>query len=148
LLASADFRALSSALLVAAALCGLGACTDGTYPEYFAQRYVIDVDSLSVSPSLAAGDTLEARFWGYVGPNSCHDFEGFEVEHHPHHVELTLWTKYFRRTGTVCNEELVFLDGESYRYGPLSAGFFSLLIHQSDGSTLTVTVPVAENGPR
>jgi hypothetical protein len=138
--------ALAAGLVGAAVMGLLGSCTDGTHPEYFAQRYIIEVDSVSIPAALTAGDTLEARFWGYVGPNSCHAFEGFAVDHGPHRVDLTLWTKYFRRTGSGCAQALVFLDGEPYRYGPLPPGDFTLVVHQPDGSTLEYVVPVTGSG--
>lgn len=140
---SAATRSLVLAILGAFSLGG-ASCSDGTRPEYFAQRYIIEVDSVSVALSIAAGDTLVARFWGYVGPNSCHAFEGFEADPQPHRVDLTLWTKYFRRIGAGCVEESVYLDGVAYRQGPLAAGEFTLVVHQPDGSTLDVVVPVAE----
>jgi hypothetical protein len=136
------------ALLLAIALGMLSACSEGTYPEYFSQRYVIEVDSLYAPASLTAGDTLEVLFWGYVGPNSCHAFEGFETELATHQVDLTLWTKYFRRTNHGCAEELVYLEGEPYRVGPLPAGPYVVVVHQPDGSLLERTVDVADAAPR
>jgi hypothetical protein len=122
----------------------LSACSEGTYPEFFSQRYIIEVDSLRAPAALAAGDTLEVLFWGYVGPNSCHAFEGFEEERQTHRVDLTLWTKYYRRTNTDCAQVLVYLEGHPYRIGPLPAGSFDLVVHQPDGSSLVRTIVVAE----
>jgi hypothetical protein len=136
------------ALLLATALAALSACSEGTYPEFFSQRYVIEVDSLRAPTSLTAGDTLEVLFWGYVGPNSCHAFEGFETELATHRVDLTLWTKYYRRTNTSCAQELVFLEGVSYRVGPLPAGSYAVVVHQPDGSLLEHTVEVFDPAPR
>jgi hypothetical protein len=137
-------RALLFAVLATALVGVLGACSEGTHPEFFAQRYVIEVDSLAVPGALAAGDTIEALFWGYVGPNSCHVFEGFEEELSENRIDLRLWTKYFRRTGYGCREELVYLEGESYTIGPLPAGAFTLVVHQPDGTAIEQVVTVSE----
>jgi hypothetical protein len=123
---------------------GLSACSEGTFPEAFSQRYVIEVDSLSAPTKLVAGDTLEVRFWGYVGPNSCHEFEGFEEELNPGGVELTLWTSYYRRANTGCVEMPIYLYGALYRHGPLAPGAFEIVVHQPSGELLEQTITVVE----
>ena len=124
------------------------ACSEATQPEYFSQTFKIWVDSLTVTPSLAVGDTLEATFFGYVGPNDCHSFAGFSEKIFEHRLELTLWTRYFRSVNEGCVWGTVYLLGEPYRYSPSTPGPLELVIHQPGGSTLTRTIQVeASPGP-
>ncbi|MFO7653977.1 MAG: hypothetical protein R6X25_09165 [Candidatus Krumholzibacteriia bacterium] len=128
--------ALILAAAAAGSFAGLNGCSDGTSPEAFSQHYVIEVDSLAAPATAAPGDTLAVRFWGWVGPNACHRFEGFEDELRDHGVDLTLWTHYQRRADQHCEPRNVWLEGEIYRVGPLPAGLFTVTVHQPDGSVL------------
>ena len=118
------------------------ACSEATQPEYFSQTYKIWVDSLTVTPSLAVGDTLEASFFGYVGPNDCHSFAGFTDKVSENRLELTLWTRYFRSVDEACIWGPVYLLGETFRYSPPTAGPLELVIHQPGGSIITRTIQV------
>lgn len=131
-----------AALVAALALLGIGACSDGTHPAYFEHSFPIRVDSLAAPAVASAGDTVTLRFWGYVGPNDCHEFAGVTASWDEHAVELTLWYHYYRRSDAPCQPVAVYLDGEPYRLGPLPAGPFTVTVAQPDGSSLSQSLQV------
>ena len=131
-----------AALAVVLALLGVNSCSDGTHPAFFEHSFPIWVDSLAAPVTIAASDTLELQFWGYVGPNDCHTFGGFTAKWADHAVELTLWYHYYRRADVACQPIPFFLVGEPYRIDPLPAGPFTVAVRQPDGSSLERTIQV------
>ena len=137
------------AAVVCALLAGVLSCQQvaappsqsGT-PSEWPSIYTIEVDSLAYSPDVAVGDTLIIRFWGYVGPDTCHEFWQFSTFRDSFTVRIeVIGVQYFESS---CADTAQYLEGEPLRVAPLHAGDLMLFVVQPDGSALVETVRVAD----
>ena len=108
--------------------------------------YTIQVDSLYFSPNVTAGDTLVVRFWGFVGPSTCHEFWGFDTYRDSFEIRVeAIGVQWFDR---VCGASMEYLWGEPLSVYPLYAGDLTLEVLQPGGAALVETIHVAERGLR
>ena len=113
-------------------------------PAVWPQIYTIEVDSLAYSPDVAAGDTLIVQFWGYVGPDTCHEFWQFSTFRDSFVVRIeAIGVRYFEPT---CGDTMQYMEGEPLRVAPLYPGELTLFVVQPFGAALVETVSVAERG--
>ncbi|MGB5529519.1 MAG: hypothetical protein WBQ32_06075 [Ignavibacteriaceae bacterium] len=112
-----------------------------TEPEYDYTYFKIMVDSLSHPDTISVNDTLKIKFYGFVGPDGCHEFSRFEEHKISYDLELTVWGSE-PSFQTQCPEVLVYLNGEEYRTVLNQTGNYLIKINQPDNSFLLDSVYV------
>jgi hypothetical protein len=112
-----------------------------TEPENEYTYFKIMVDSLSHADTISVSDTLKIKFYGFVGPDGCHEFSRFEVHKKTNELELTVWGSK-PNFQTACPEVLVYLDGEEYKTVFNQIGIYHIKINQPDNSILLDSVYV------
>jgi hypothetical protein len=120
-------------LISLAVLFVLIGCT--TESEKESGRFIVKVDSINHSSTAAITDTITLRLYGTIGPDGCHSFSHFEDYRQPLRLDLTVWGQ--RGSGNnVCPDVMVYLDGKEYKFPATQQGWYSIYIHQPDGSVL------------
>lgn len=95
------------------------------------ERFIIAVDSMSVPESVAAGDTLVARFWGRIGPDLCSRLDRVDLAREPHHLSIRFHGA--RSEEGDCPHALALLDHMETIRPPL-ADPFTIRVLQPDGT--------------
>ncbi|MDP2208875.1 MAG: hypothetical protein Q8K98_08885 [Bacteroidota bacterium] len=103
-------------------------------PDKAPVQFIVKVDSISHSSFAATTDTVTIRLFGIVGSDGCHSFSRFEALRQPWQLDLTVWGQ--RSLANVCPDVMVYLDGKEYKFVATHQGWFSINIHQPDGSVL------------
>lgn len=100
-------------------------------------EFVIHVDSITGPTAVSGGAAFEQQLWGFVGPDGCYSFTGFQLDRVPTRLDLT--AKGTHHTGSgLCTQAVVFLRGQTVRIEPLiPVGVFTIAVHQPDGTVLT-----------
>jgi len=112
-----------------------------TEPENDYTYFKIMVDSISHADTISVSDTLKIKFYGFVGPDGCHEFSRFEVHKKTNELELTVWGSK-PNFQTACPEILVYLDGEEYKTVINQIGNYQIKINQPDNRILLDSVYV------
>jgi len=112
-----------------------------TEPENDYTYFKIMVDSTSHADTISVNDILKIKFYGFVGPDGCHEFSRFEVHKKTNELELTVWGSK-PNFQTVCPEVLVYLDGEEYKTVLNQIGIYHIKINQPDNSVFLDSVYV------
>jgi len=113
------------------------------FTDYGPTYFKIQVDSVSTTDTLNTSDTLSIRFFGTVGTTACMHFWDIENYQQNNQLDITLWG-YEENTyrNQNCVSATVILENVEFRTNTLSAGTFTIIIHQKSGSTLIKTVQV------
>jgi len=114
-------------------------CSTESENEY--TYFKIMVDSISHADTISVSDTLKIKFYGFVGPDGCHEFSRFEVHKKTNELELTVWGSK-PNFQTACPEILVYLDGEEYKTVINQIGNYQIKINQPDNRILLDSVYV------
>ncbi len=116
------------------------------FTDYGPTYFIIQVDSVSAADTLYITDTLSIKFWGTVGSNACMHFWDIENYQQNNQLNLTLWgfEEYTYRNMN-CVSATVKLENVEFRTTALSAGTFTVIVHQKNGSTLIKTVQIIDN---
>jgi hypothetical protein len=112
-----------------------------TEPESEYTGFKIQVDSLVLSRAISIGDTLIVKFYGFVGPDGCHEFWRFEDRKKNDGVDITVWGRKPLHP-TACPDVLVYLEGEEYFTIPTQTGYYKIKVNQPDNSILIDSVSV------
>jgi hypothetical protein len=112
-----------------------------TEPENDYTYFKIMVDSLCHQDTISVNDTLKIKFYGFVGPDGCHEFSHFEEHKISYNLELTVWGSK-PNFQTLCPEVLVYLNGEEYKTVLNQIGNYLIKINQPDNSFLLDSVYV------
>ncbi|MGM0668589.1 MAG: hypothetical protein ACQET1_02665 [Gemmatimonadota bacterium] len=107
------------------------------------ERFIIAVDTMSVPESVAAGDTLVARFRGWIGPDLCSRLDRVERDRGPH--QITLRFRGARRVEGDCAHMPALLDHAEAIAPPLEDPF-TIRVLQPDGTSLEREVRVRQGG--
>lgn len=107
-------------------------CT--TDPDKRPIQFIVKVDSISHPSFATIGDTVAIQLFGTIGPDGCHSFSRFEDTIQPMQLDLTVWGQ--RTPDHVCPTVMVYLDGKEYTVVVTQQGWYSINIHQPDGSIL------------
>ena len=103
-------------------------------------EFIVRVDSV-VHPSFAASnDTIPVRFFGTIGNDGCCSFSHFAVDRATVQLDITVWGQ--RSNSLACPAVMVYLDGRHYDFVPGQLGWFKIIVHQPDGSTIKDSVIV------
>ena len=112
----------------------------GTEPETKPTQFVILIDSIAHVPSLIVGDTIAIKLFGTIGNDGCHLFSHFEDSRQALRLDLTVWGQ--RSPSGVCPDVMVYLNGREYKLATTQTGWFSINIHQPDGTVLRDSILV------
>ena len=104
-------------------------------------RFIIHVDSVSAPSVVSATDTVEARFYGHIGPDGCWRLAGIDRQLASASVDLTFRGEHEQRSGYNCTSLPVSLNHHEVLLPPLSTPF-TITVHQPDGSLLHRQVTV------
>lgn len=102
---------------------------------------MVRVDSISAPASISRTDTLRARFWGLVGPDTCYRLKRVEKGRGPGILQLRFVGELVRESDTQCIYWGVFLQHEEQVPPPLDDPF-KIQVLQPDGSRLEKIVRV------
>ena len=127
-------KMLPSILITAAA--AIAGC-DAFAPER--RDFVIRIDSISTPSTVAGGASFQMRFYGPVGPNTCHRFKEFRVTRTTEAVDITVLGE---SVDGLCPQMPVALDGESLTIVAPVTGLLTVRIHQPNGVVLTRIIRV------
>lgn len=127
-----------SLILGGIALVFANSCTKTDTPAI--TEFAIMVDSIVYSDTIAMDATLNIKYYGTIGPNSCYSFQRFDVAF----VGDTIGTT---AVGGVidsenCFEEVQILDGETAKIYNMPKGKFIIVVNQPDGSHIMKPVVV------
>lgn len=128
-----------SAVCLAALLSSCDAIfnSEDDYMDYFH----VAVDSLTYEPATpAVGDTLELRFWGLIGLDTCKRFSHFDTIRDSQFLYVEAWG--VRTHEQMCGDALQYLQHEVLRVSPLYAGQFVVWVQQPSGQSLVDTVDI------
>lgn len=106
-----------------------------------AEHFLIRVDSIAVPASVAANDTLRARFFGAIGPDGCWTLESVDRQSTSASLDVTFHGKHYVPSGSVCTAMLVTLAHAELMAPPLDTPF-TITVHEPDGSVLSRLVTV------
>lgn len=107
------------------------------------ERFTIAVDSMSAPESVAAGDTLVARFRGWIGPDLCSRLDRVERDRVPH--QITFRFRGARRVEGDCAQMPALLDHAETIAPPLEDPF-TIRVLQPEGTSLEREVRVRQGG--
>ncbi len=136
-------RILAARLGVAAAclllIAGSVACSNILAADTV--RFFIAVDSISAPASIAASDTLTARFFGKIGLNGCFRLERVERSRNAGLLEMRFHGAQNVNRNVACTQMPVMLD-HLERVPPPLEGPFKIRVIQPNGSVLEKVVEV------
>ena len=98
-------------------------------------HFLIRVDSIAVPTTVAANDTLAARFYGPIGPDGCWGLVRVDRQATSASLDVTFHGIHQVRSGSACTQQPVALDHVEAVAPPLSTPF-TITVHQPDGSLL------------
>jgi hypothetical protein len=107
----------------------------GTEPgQNGSTQYIVKVDSISRTSFAAVNDTILIKLNGTIGGDGCASFSRFDDTKQPLRLDLTVWGQ--RSSANVCPAVMVYLGGKEYKTIATQQGWYSINIHQPDGTTL------------
>jgi hypothetical protein len=92
---------LSSAILIL--FISIGSCTREPAPL---KDYLVQVDSIHVADTVAAGEPFEIEFYGTIGFDMCHSFKVFNQSVNGNNISIQTWGT-FDNSAEACPEALV-----------------------------------------
>ena len=98
-------------------------------------HFVIHVDSIAAPATVAAADTLYARFFGTIGPDGCWSLAAADFQVTTSALDVTFRGEHRERPGYDCTQMVVQLDMTMAVPPPVHTPF-TITVHQPDGSKL------------
>lgn len=138
------FFALGSAFLVS--LFFLGGCNlkNTASPTY--SEYAIQVDSIQYPDTISAGQSLNVKFYGNIGPNTSYSFSRFVGGVSPNGIGVAVYGKYLAGQSNVV-DSTQYLDGKVLTVTPNVNGNFIIHVYQPNPpdifDTVYITPPTA-----
>jgi hypothetical protein len=99
------------------------------------EHFLIRVDSIAVPSSVVSGDTLAARFFGWIGRDGCWGLARVDRHVTPTSLDVTFHGEHSVPIGAACTASLVALNYVDVVAPPFSTPF-TITVHQPDGSLL------------
>lgn len=132
---------MKSRLLLALALLGAAGCEPATYSHW--QEYGIHVAEIEHPDTVALGQPFTVRFFGEIGPTTCHRFLQFVQEATPAQLEVALVGRLEIGGQTQCNETPRMLGPDAtITVSNAASGEYRIIVYQPDNTTLEGTVVV------
>ncbi len=128
-------------LLCFIVMCVVSCKKDETTVSNPPQEFVVKIDSLKIQKPALSNDTLRARMWGKLGPNTCYSFGRFQtVARDSYSVRIKVYGLYLPSSS--CTPTPQALTGAIYRHYPVYPGTFRMFVEQPDGTTIRDTAIV------
>ena len=109
--------------------------------EPSSEHFLIRVDSVAVSSTIAAGDSFSAGFFGGIGPDGCWSLVRVDRRLTSSRLDLTFHGEHKRGRDVLCPQSPTSLSYTQVVRPPISSPF-SITVHQPDGSLLHRLVTV------
>lgn len=101
---------------------------------------MVKVDSIAKTPFAALGDTIEIKLYGTIGTDGCSSFLRLDETKQPLKLDVTAWGQ--RVSSDACPAVMVYLDGKETKAVATQMGWYSINIHQPDGSILRDSIVI------
>ncbi len=110
-------------------------------------EFQVLLDSILYQDTIQKTDTLNVKFYGYLGASSCYEFSRIErvslsANDPPSAIKFKVWGK-FEDTGN-CADVESYLNGAAVAVTGFIPGNFNILVMQPDGTIMTGLVYVKE----
>ena len=111
-----------------------------TEPETNNDSFLVKVDSIGLSKTIALGDTLHIAFYGTIGNNGGYAFDRFESNVENNSLGLKVWGTY--KSAGAQAAVMVYLDGRTFGFVPTTKGDYTIVVYQPGGTTIEDSVVV------
>ena len=133
------YRRIISLILILMSIFFYNTCKKSTSP-ILNNKFQILVDSLNVPETVNLSDTINCKFWAFIGPNLCYQFSHFETTKNSEYISIKLWG--FNTGANVCATAISELRGKEYKFVAEQKGIFRINVLQSNNSILKDSVLV------
>ena len=103
-------------------------------------KFQIFVDSLQVPETINLMDTVNCKFYGFIGSNLCYQFSHFEVEKVSGQIYFKLWG--FNTGNEICATAESKLKGKEYKFVAVNRGVLKINVLQPDNTVLKDSVMI------
>jgi len=109
--------------------------------ESLGSEYTIQIDSIKHLDTIAAGETLEIKFYGLVGETDCYSFYKFNINFDQDKIYATAIG--LNSESEDCKDGNVMLEGESANIYSLSEGNYTIIVNQPRDNKIESSVYVS-----
>ncbi|MCK9451272.1 MAG: hypothetical protein M0Q90_06235 [Bacteroidales bacterium] len=97
-------------------------------PTAETQQFVIKVDSIQLTDTVASGQRFDIKFFGTIGTNGCYSFADFVVSEDSASLNLMLKGNKEVSANQACPDVLVLLGGMAYSHKFKVAGQYHIRV--------------------
>lgn len=139
-----DNHLIKSVFAIASAVLmfSISGCSSVSVDDEFPQFFIAEVDMLEAPGVIDRWEMLTIRIAGTLGPTLCYQLDYIEMIRRVNMLDLTVHGKL---EGQACFDAFSVFDELILITPPILSPDFTIVIHQSDGSTLEHVVIVEEN---